>query len=44
MEKLSIVSFKNRPYHIDCVQWNEDGQLAICLDAHVHIIVNDLLF
>ncbi|GAA5804303.1 hypothetical protein HPULCUR_009790 [Helicostylum pulchrum] len=38
MEKLNITSFKNRPYHNDCVQWNEDGQLALCLDAHVHII------
>ncbi|KAI8095592.1 transcription factor IIIC subunit delta N-term-domain-containing protein [Thamnidium elegans] len=38
MEKLNIVSFRNRPYHVDCVQWNEDGQLALCLDAHVHII------
>lgn len=39
MEKLASVSLKNRPYFIDCIQWNEDGQLAICLDAHVHIIV-----
>lgn len=39
MEKLAPLSLKNRPYFIDCIQWNEEGQLAVCLDLNVHIIV-----
>ncbi|KAI7888552.1 transcription factor IIIC subunit delta N-term-domain-containing protein [Mucor mucedo] len=43
MEKLTPLSLKNRPYFIDCVQWSEDCQLAICLDMNVHIITPILI-
>lgn len=38
MENQPGISLKNLPHFRDCVQWSEDGILAICLDSIVHII------
>ncbi|KAI9474236.1 MAG: transcription factor IIIC subunit delta N-term-domain-containing protein [Benjaminiella poitrasii] len=38
MEYQSNIRLKYRPYFTDCIQWNEDGQMAICLENQVHII------
>jgi hypothetical protein len=39
MENQPAITLKNRPYFNDCVEWNQDGQLVVCLDNHIHIIV-----
>ncbi|OBZ86812.1 hypothetical protein A0J61_05138 [Choanephora cucurbitarum] len=38
MENQPGITFKGRPYFADCVKWNEDSQLTICLSNHVHIV------
>ncbi|KAI8057552.1 uncharacterized protein B0P05DRAFT_591248 [Gilbertella persicaria] len=38
MENQPGISLKNKPYFNDCIKWNEDGQLVICLANQVHIM------
>lgn len=40
METQPGISLKNRPYLFDCIHWNEDGQLSVCVENGVHIMVN----
>ncbi|KAI7900588.1 transcription factor IIIC subunit delta N-term-domain-containing protein [Cokeromyces recurvatus] len=38
MEYQPSIKLKYRPYFTNCVQWNEEGQMVICLENQVHII------
>ena len=39
MEYRPAISLLGQPYFTDSVQWNEDDQLAICLQNGIHIVV-----
>lgn len=39
METQPGISLKTRPYFTDCIHWNDNGQLSVCLDNGVHIVV-----
>ncbi|CEI99498.1 hypothetical protein RMCBS344292_13587 [Rhizopus microsporus] len=38
METQPGISLKTRPYFTDCIHWNDNGQLSVCLDNGVHIV------
>lgn len=39
MEAQPGIALKHRPFFTDSVKWNDDGQVAFCVDSHVHILV-----
>ena len=39
MEYRPAISLLGQPYFTNSVQWNQDDQLAICLQNGIHIVV-----
>lgn len=44
MDSRPGIRVDTRPYFIDNVSWNEDGQVGVCLENSVHVLVLYFLF